>query len=142
MHIWLPNTYTHTHTYGDTSGKELSYQCWGWGFIPWVRKIPCRRAWQSTPVFLPGESHGQRSLVGYNPKSCRKLDTTEVTLHAHSICITIHVDISSIYIYMCVCVYKYIFIYTQQFWPSQNFILKEKHFIIETIQNIIIRDRS
>ena len=37
------------------------------GLDPWVRKIPWRRAWQSTPVFLPGESHGQRSLVGYNP---------------------------------------------------------------------------
>jgi len=36
------------------------------GFDPWVRKIPWRRAWQPTPVFLPGESHGQRSLVGYS----------------------------------------------------------------------------
>ena len=34
-------------------------------FNPWVRKIPWREAWQTTPVFLPGESHGQRSLVGY-----------------------------------------------------------------------------
>jgi len=37
------------------------------GFSPWVGKIPWRRAWQPTPVFLPGESHGQRSLVGYSP---------------------------------------------------------------------------
>ena len=36
-------------------------------FDPWVRKIPWRRAWQPTPVFLPGESHGQRRLVGYSP---------------------------------------------------------------------------
>ena len=36
------------------------------GFNPWVRKIPWR-AWQPTPVFSPGESHGQRSLVGYSP---------------------------------------------------------------------------
>ena len=35
------------------------------GFDPWVRKIPWRRAWQPTSVFLPGESHGQRSLAGY-----------------------------------------------------------------------------
>ena len=34
---------------------------------PWVRKIPRRRAWQTTPGFLPKESHGQRSLVGYGP---------------------------------------------------------------------------
>jgi len=37
------------------------------GFNPWIRKIPWRRALQLTPVFLPGESHGQRSLVGYSP---------------------------------------------------------------------------
>ena len=39
----------------------------GGGFDPWVRKIPWRRAWQPTLVFLPGESHGQRSLMGYSP---------------------------------------------------------------------------
>ena len=37
------------------------------GFHPWVRKIPWRRKWQPTPVFLPGDPHGQRSLVGYSP---------------------------------------------------------------------------
>ena len=37
------------------------------GFDPWIRKIPWRRAWQPTPVFLPGESHGQRSLVCCSP---------------------------------------------------------------------------
>ena len=37
------------------------------GFDPWVGKIPWRRAWQPAPVFLPGESHGQRSLAGYSP---------------------------------------------------------------------------
>ena len=35
-------------------------------FDPWVRKFLWRRAWQPTPVFLPGESHGQRSLAGYS----------------------------------------------------------------------------
>ena len=44
---------------------------------PWVRQIPWRRAWQHTPVFLPGESHGQRSLVGSSPWGCKELDTTE-----------------------------------------------------------------
>ena len=34
-------------------------------FNPWVRKIPWRRAWQPTAVFMPGESHGQRGLAGY-----------------------------------------------------------------------------
>ena len=37
------------------------------GFSPWDKKIPWRREWQPTPVFLPGESHGQRSLAGYRP---------------------------------------------------------------------------
>ena len=37
------------------------------GFSQWVGKIAWRRAWQPTPVFLPGESHGQRSLVSYGP---------------------------------------------------------------------------
>ena len=37
-----------------------------YGFHPWVRKIPWRRKWQPTPVFLPGESHRQRSLADYS----------------------------------------------------------------------------
>ena len=41
-------------------------QCRRVGFYPWVRKIPLRGKWQPTPVFLPGEVHGQRSLVGYS----------------------------------------------------------------------------
>ena len=45
------------------------------GFHPWVRKIRWRRAWQPTPVFLPGESHGQRSLVGYTPRGRKESDT-------------------------------------------------------------------
>ena len=36
-------------------------------FDPWVEKIPWRRKWQLTPVFLPGKSHGQKSLAGYSP---------------------------------------------------------------------------
>ena len=47
-------------------GKSICLQCGRPGFNPWVRKIPWRRKWQPTPVFLPGESHGQRSLVGYS----------------------------------------------------------------------------
>ena len=40
---------------------------------------PWRRKWQPAPVFLPGESHGQRSLAGYGPWGHKELDTTEVT---------------------------------------------------------------
>ena len=52
------------------------------GFDPWVGKIPWRRAWLPTPVFLPGESHGQRSLMGYSPQGPKESDTTEATYHA------------------------------------------------------------
>ena len=53
------------------SGKESVCQCRRCKrprFNPWVGRIPWRRAWQLTPVFLPGESHGQRSLAGYSPE--------------------------------------------------------------------------
>ena len=52
---------------------------------PWVRKIPWGRAKQPIPVSLPGESHGQRSLVGYSPQGCKKLDMTEVIQQAHTL---------------------------------------------------------
>ena len=45
-------------------------------FDPWVGKIPWRRKWQPTPVFLPGKCHGQRSLVGYSPWGCKESDMT------------------------------------------------------------------
>ena len=48
----------------------------------WVRKIPWGRAWQPTQVLLPGESDGQRSLVGYSPQARTEWDTSEVTLHS------------------------------------------------------------
>ena len=46
-----------------------------WEALSW--KIPWRRKWQPPAVFLPGESHGQRSLVGYSPWGCKESDTTE-----------------------------------------------------------------
>ena len=45
----------------------------------WVRKISWRRSWQPTPVFLPGEPRGQRSLTGYNPWGPKESDMTEMT---------------------------------------------------------------
>jgi len=50
---------------GGTSGKEHACQCRRHSFDPWVGMIPWRRAWQPTPIFLPGEVHGQRIPVGY-----------------------------------------------------------------------------
>ena len=54
-----------TGSIGGTSGQESTCNVGGPGFDLWVGKIPWRRSWQPTPVFLPGESHGQRNLAGY-----------------------------------------------------------------------------
>ena len=62
------------------SGKDSSCQyrsCRTCRFDPWVGKTLWRRKWQPTPVFLPGKSHGQRSLAGYCPWGCKELDTAE-----------------------------------------------------------------
>ena len=79
------------------SGKESSCQCRrhkSCRFDPWVRKIPWRRKWQAPPVFLPGESHGQRNLRGYSPWSCKELQkksgmtaqlSTSMTLSANTV---------------------------------------------------------
>ena len=71
---------------GGTSGKEPTCQCRRFKrhqFDPWVGKIPWRREWLHTPVFLPGESPGQRSLAGYSPQIRKELDMTEMTQHTH-----------------------------------------------------------
>ena len=63
-------------------GKEPICQCRRCkrpGFDTWVRKIPRRRVWLPTLVFLPGESHGQRNLAGYSPWGHRELDMSEAT---------------------------------------------------------------
>ena len=69
---------------GNASGKEhvcpssRHKRC---EFNPWVHKMPWSRAWQPTPALLPGESHGQRSPVGYSPRGCKELDTTQRLTH-------------------------------------------------------------
>ena len=62
---------------GGSDGKESTCKPRRPGYNPWVRKNPWRRKRQLTPVFLPGESHGQRSLVDYSPWGHKKLDVTE-----------------------------------------------------------------
>ena len=61
------------------NGKEPACQCrrcQRHRFDPWIGKIPWRRKWQPTPGFLPGESHGQRRLMGYSPWGCKELGRT------------------------------------------------------------------
>ena len=68
------------HGFPGGSGKESACRCMRVrrrGFIPWVGKIPQRRKWQPTPLFLPGKSHAQRILVGYSPWGCKESNTAE-----------------------------------------------------------------
>ena len=61
---------------GGASGKELPCQCRRHkrcGFDPLVKKIPQRRKWQTSPIFLPEESHGQRSLAGYSSRDLQRV---------------------------------------------------------------------
>ena len=65
---------------GSARGKGPTCQCRRCKrcrFSPWFGKVPFRRAWHPTPVFLPGESHGQRTLAGYSPWDRKEWDTTE-----------------------------------------------------------------
>jgi len=62
---------------GGSDGKESTWKCGRPGFDPWVRKMPWRREWQPTPIFLPGKFHGQKSLVGYSPWGHKESATTE-----------------------------------------------------------------
>ena len=69
---------------GGTSGKENPCQCKRrrrWVFNPWVEKIPWKRAWQPIPVLLPGEFHGQRSLLVYSTQGYTESDRTKVAQH-------------------------------------------------------------
>ena len=67
---------------GRSNGKKYACNVGEPGFDLWAGKIPWKRAWQPTPVFLPGDPHGQRSLAGYS-LWVRKLDTTERPGTAH-----------------------------------------------------------
>ena len=60
-----------------SDGKESAFSSGDLGSIPWIGKILWRREWLPTPVFLPGEFHGQRSLAGYSPWDCKEVDTTQ-----------------------------------------------------------------
>ena len=68
---------------GGASAKESACQCGRCRFDLWVGKIPWSRKWQSTLVFSPGESHEQRSLMGYSPRGHKKSSMTEqLCMHA------------------------------------------------------------
>ena len=62
---------------GFSGGSDSKESACNEGGDPWVRQSPWRRKWQPTPVFLPGESHGQKSLVGYSSWGGKELAMTE-----------------------------------------------------------------
>ena len=82
LRLWLVLIVAPLGFPGGARGKESACLCRRHerhGFNAWVRKISWRKAWQPTSVFLPGESYGPRSLVGYSPWGCKELDTAEAT---------------------------------------------------------------
>ena len=62
---------------GDSVVKNMPANAGDTGSIPGLGRFLWRRKWQPTPVFLPGEFHGQRSLVGYSPWGPKESDMTE-----------------------------------------------------------------
>ena len=100
VHIF--NMQTHTckctyilYTYRDFANSSVGKESCLHRFDPQVRKIPWRRKWQPTLVFLPRKSQGQRSLVGYSPQGCKESDTTkQLTLFSFIIYIYIYYRIS------------------------------------------------
>ena len=82
----------HTAIFGTNMARRwlrqwrLCLKCRISGFSPWVGKIPWRRVWHPTPVFLTRESHGQGSLVGHSPSGRQESNTVEVTEPACTYC--------------------------------------------------------
>ena len=86
-------------------------RCKRCGFDAWVGKIPWKKKWQPTPVFLPGQSHGQRSLVGYSPWGHKEPDTTEQLTQLICIC-------SSFCFQWVVFLYKMLSVFSYVYLPS------------------------
>ena len=81
---WKQNIYYINQMYGGAKSKEPACQCRRLkksGFDLWVGRMPWRRVWQPTPLVLPGEVHGWRSLEEYSPQGCKELYKTEATQH-------------------------------------------------------------
>ena len=90
------------------SGKEPACQCRRYkrcGFHSWVRKILWRRKWLPTPVFLPGEPHGQMSVLGYSPWGGRVGHDWAYMVYV------LYLYTYNVYTYLCVCMFMYRLIY-------------------------------
>ena len=78
---WCSRTYSKPFCFpvGSDGKESASLQCGRLRFDPWVGKIPWRREWLPTPVFLPGEFHGKRSLASYSPWGCKETQPSDLT---------------------------------------------------------------
>ena len=90
-------------------------RCRRWGVNPCVRKIPWSRKWQVSPVFLSGESHGERSLAGCHPWSCKESGMTEHSCMIYTLrCVYINIYMyilhtcthTHTYTHVCVFIWK------------------------------------
>ena len=102
-------------------------------FAPWVRKIPWRRKWQPTPVSLPGESHGQRSLVDYSPWGCKESKMTDqLSTHTRALLLnefqTVFRGCFMIIHVICHCTFLCISTTWgyKEFWSIQIFMLRNR----------------
>ena len=84
--------YLHSRTSGWPGGKESTSQWKRCRFNPWVGKIPWRRKWQPSLVFLPGKSHGQKNLAGYSSWGPKGVRHNLATKHNNLNCSTCHID--------------------------------------------------
>ena len=80
-----------------SSTKESACQCRKQSLNPWLEKSPWRRKRQLPPVFLPGKSHGQRSLVGYSPRGCR---VKQQSTHTHTLNVQMKIALIKIQMYL------------------------------------------
>ena len=106
------------------------------GFDPWIGKIPWRREWLSTPVLLPGESHGQRGLVGYCPWGHKESDMAERLMYTHHVIYNIKENRKKVFL-----VIKTLRIHFQPFShitsSSINYICQVIHYILSTSSTIV-----
>ena len=79
LQVDIPSRISPSESAEQSPGNPTLTGCWRCRFDLWVRKIPWRRKWQPTPVFLPEKSHGQRSLAVYSPWGRKESDTNEHT---------------------------------------------------------------
>ena len=123
---YMSITYTCKKGFLGGSGSKKIYLKWRKpGFNPWVVECPWRREWKPTPVFLPGEFHGQRSLVGYIPWLTKSWAqhwlTLSLFLHIYTLHMCVHMCMCVCgCVCLCVCVYIYIYIALKLFLPIRS----------------------